>query len=140
MGENKNSYKKSYKGFVAWLIGCMLLSLSTALLPISSEHVIMAIVTNLMTIGIFLLSVIIYKTESVYWYSGTSYQDALEAGSEKRREFAKKHMKRFGALALCYPGYSLLSLLLSLPSELDFAIAFFSVIATTLSTVRLKLQ
>lgn len=140
MGENKNSYKKSYKGFVAWLIGFTLLSLSTALLPISSEHLMMAIVTNLMTIGIFLLSFIIYKTESVYWYNGTNYQDALEAGSEKRRAFAAKHMKRFGTLALCYLVYSLLSLLLSFPSEIDFVIAIFSVIAVTLSTVRLKLQ
>lgn len=139
MNEHKESYKKSYKGLAACLLGFMFLTLSSSFLPIQSKQVLMLTINNLTTTEIFLLSFIIYKTESVYWYNGTSYQDALNAGSKRRKAFAIQHMKRFGFFALSYLVYSIFSFLLSFPYQLDFVIVFFGIIITVLSTIKLSL-
>lgn len=91
-------YKKSYLGFVLWIIGfCIALS-ACAFLPETDIHITVAVLDNIMTVGCFILSFIIYKTEYVYWYNGTSYEDAKAAGTERRKKFALEHMKRFGFL------------------------------------------
>ncbi len=137
-----NDYKKSYKGFVLWLIGfcaaCTLCVFPSILYDYSTK-ISLAIVDNVMIIGCFILSFIIYKSEAVYWYNSTNYEDALAAGSERRKKFALKHMKRFGYFALAFLIYNILSILTGIPYGIDITIACIGLIAAAVSTINIKL-
>lgn len=132
-------YKKSYKGLILWLIIFCILYFSVIFLPELNTRLTTAVMDNIMTISIFILTYIIYKTESVYWYNGTSFEDALEAGSERRKKFAFEHMKRFGIFALVYFIYSLISLALKIPYGFDIFAAAAGLIAAAFSTNKIKL-
>ena len=122
-------YKKSYTGFVIWLIGFCVIVVGACFLPNLGTQLTLAVVDNASTIGIFILTLMIYQTESVYWYNGTSYEDAKAVGSERRKAFALAHMKRFGYLALISLAYSVVSLMVGIPYGFDVTIAcarFFS--------------
>ena len=77
-------YKKSYTGFVIWLIGFCVVVVGACFLPNLGTQLTLAVVDNASTIGIFILTLLIYQTEYVYWYNGTSYEEAKAAGSERK--------------------------------------------------------
>lgn len=118
--------------FVVTMFGC-------AFLPIENGALLTRIVMNVCVLNIALLAFIIYKTEYVYWYNGTEYKQAVEAGSERRKEFAKKHLKRFGTLALLYLVYSVVAQLLQIPHGVDIAVATIGMIVVAISTIEFKL-
>ena len=132
-------YKKSYSGFVIWIIGFCVVVVGACFLPNLSTQLTLAVVDNASTIGIFILTLLIYQTESVYWYNGTSYEDAKAAGSERRKAFAMAHMKRFGYFALAFLAYTVVSLMLGIPYGFDIVIACVGILIAALSTLRIKL-
>lgn len=79
--------KKSYLGFVLWIFGMASAQLATVLLPKMDSHLQIVIYMNIVVISIFVLSLIIYLTENVYWYNGVEFLEALEAVRRK-----EKHM------------------------------------------------
>ena len=78
-------YKKSYTGFVVWLIGFCVVVVGACFLPNLGTQLTLAVVDNASTIGIFILTLLIYQTESVYWYNGTSYEDAKAVARGEKR-------------------------------------------------------
>ena len=132
-------YKKSKTGFEIWHIGFCVLTVGACFLPNLSTQLTLAVVDNACTIGIFILTFLIYQTEYVYWYNGTSYEEAKAAGSERRKAFALAHMKRFGYLALIFLAYSVVSLMVGIPYGFDVAIACAGILIVALSTLKIKL-
>ena len=92
-----------------------------------------------MTIGMALLTWIIYKNEKIYWYTGLSYEDARKAGSEQRKEYAMKHFKRFGIFAGIYLVYSIIALLFDIPIGVSITIVLIGLVGVALSTMNIKL-
>ena len=131
--------KKSYKGFLLWMLIFVVTMLGCALLPIEESAVLTRIVMNVCVLNIVLLAFIIYKTEYVYWYNGTEYKQAVEAGSERRKAFAKKHLKRFGVFAVLYLAYSVVAQLSQVPYGVDIAIASVGMVVVAISTIKFKL-
>ncbi len=134
-------YKKSYKGFIIWLIAFLTVSIGVALIPEDavSAAFLMRVVGNICTISIAILAFVICETECVYWYTGISYEDAVKAGSEKRREYAWKHFQRFGTFAVIYLVISIAAQLLQINMWVDLTFLFVGVIAVAVSTIRIKL-
>lgn len=132
-------YKKSYKGLVLWLAGFCAALLLLMLLPIRDEAIGTRLICNLMTLFLALLTWIIYKTEAVYWYNGTEFEAARDAGSERRKAFAWKHFELFGWSAVIYLVFSIIAQVFSLPFWLDLVFAFVLVIGTAFSTMPIKL-
>ena len=132
-------YKKSYKGFIIWLIGFCVITVGTCFLPNLSTQLTLAIVDNACTIGIFILTFLIYQTEYVYWYNSTSYEDAKAAGNERRKAFALAHMKRFGYFALAFLVYTVISLMIGIPYGFDITIACAGILIAAISTLKIKL-
>ena len=91
--------KKTYKGLILGLIGFCIVSMGVTLLPLSSL-VLVRIINNFCTFGVVLLAYVIYRTEYVYWYTGTTYEEALKAGRDRRKSFALKHFRCFGLFLL----------------------------------------
>lgn len=131
--------KKSYKGFVLFLIGFLAALLLIAFLPQENEALIGRLICAEMTLGILLLAYIIYRTEYVYWYNGTEYEEAVAAGSERRKAFAWKHFRCFAIDAAVCMGYSLLAHLLRWPFWIDYIVHTVGLVVAAISTVKIKL-
>lgn len=131
--------KKSYKGFVIWMIGYAALLLGLSFLPTDDGALIVRLLMNMTAIAMAILTYTIYRTEQVYWYSGLSYEEAVQAGSERRKEYARKHFARFANFAGLYLAYTLISYLLNWHFMVDVAVAGLGIIAVALSTIRIKL-
>lgn len=131
--------KKSYKGFALWMIGFVAVVLAVSLLPIEDNELLVRIVNNLCTAGIEVLMLLIYKTEKVFWINGVSYEEAVEAGSDRRRAYAWRYVKIFGILTAAFFLYSLIAQILHLPWGIDVALVIVALTVCALYTMRFHL-
>ena len=131
--------KKSYKGFWIWILMFVLVSLGCAFLPIESVAVISRIEMNICVIAIAVLAFMIYKTEAVYWYNGTTYEEAVKAGSERRKEFARRHFVRFGGFAAIFLVASVMMHILKVGFGADIFVGTIGMVVLAISTINIKL-
>lgn len=131
-------YKKSYKGFIVWIVLFFVVNVGVCFLPLEAGSML-RIIDNICTLGVALLTYIIYKTEQIYWYSGISFAEARDAGSEKRKIFAWKHLKRFGLFAIIFLIYSVIVQSLAVSYWSDVVIAVVGMIGVAVSTINIKL-
>lgn len=131
--------KKSYKGFIIWMLGFCAICFGTVFLPVKDAGILLRIIDNICTIGITVLAFIIYKTEYVYWYNGITYEEAVKAGSEKRKAFAWQHLKRFGSFALVFLIFSIVSQVTGISYWIDIIVAVIGLVAAAISTINIKL-
>lgn len=131
--------KKSYKGFIIWLIGFCAICFGVVFLPIQEDDRIVRVVNNICTMGVALLAFIVYKTEYIYWYNGTSYEEALQAGKDRRKAFAWKIFKLFGMFALIFLVFSILAQILNINYWIDIVVLTIGIIVTAIRTMGVKL-
>lgn len=132
-------YKKSYTGFIMWMVGFVAALLAICFLPVEDEQVLMRLILLLMAWSVTGMAFIIWKTESVYWYNGTTFEEAEAAGSERRKAFAWKHLKIFGVYALAASVLSALMQLLGWSAWIDFTLATLGLVVAACMTIPLKL-
>ena len=97
------------------------------------------ILGNYMLMMITLLTGMIYKNECIYWYSGVSYQEAIEATSMSRKKYAYKHFIRFFITCLLYLFYSIIAYFLSFSFGMNMTICCLLIMVCALSTTSIKL-
>lgn len=131
--------KKSYKGFGLWMLIFLITMFGSALLPIEDSELLMRISMNVCIWNVALLAYIIYKTECVYWYNGTEFKEAVEAGTERRKKFAWKHLEKFGGFASIFLVYSVISYLLKMPCGIDVTVGTLGMCVAAFSTIKIKL-
>ncbi|MCM1189865.1 MAG: hypothetical protein NC541_11290 [bacterium] len=129
---------KSYRGFIIWMIAFTAGMVGLSLLPIKDAHLTARICHVACAAGIEALTLVIYKTEKIFWYNGVSYQEAVEAGSDRRRAYALKYVKRFGILTAGILVFSFIAQLLRLNVAFDTAAMVIGLVVCALSTVKLK--
>ena len=86
-----------------------------------------------------LLTFIIWWTEQIYWYNGTEYEAAAEAGSERRKAFAWRHFRIFGWYALGQVLFCSLMHLIGLPWWIDIVVFCVGLCAAAFATTPIKL-
>lgn len=131
--------KKSYKGLVWWVIIFTAVLFLFCFVRIEDEGLIMRLICAEMNCGVAILAYMVYRTEYVYWYNGTTYEEAVAAGSERRKEFAKKHLDRFAVCAAATLLYSSAAHALGWPFWIDMVLSTALLIAAAISTVKIKL-
>ena len=94
---------------------------------------------NYMFITLAILTGMIYKNEAIYWYSGMSYQEAIEATSISRKKYAYKHFIRFFITCLLYLFYSIIAYFLSFSFGMNMTICCLLIMVCALSTTSIKL-
>lgn len=129
---------KSYGGFIIWLIGFSVGITGLAFLPIEDSQLLARVLNVACVAGLEILTLMMYKTEKIFWINGVSYEEALEAGSDRRRAFALKFVKRFGILTLGILLFSLLAQLLGLDVWIDILVLLAGMIVCAFSTTKLK--
>lgn len=133
-------YRKSYRGLVLWLLGYLAAALLPLLLPKGTDAgLVMRLVFNLTSAAIAALMWIIRRTESVYWINGTGFEQARDAGSERRRAFAAAHLKVFARFAAGYAVFSAITQLTGVHLAVDIVVFTVGLIVAAFSTVRLRL-
>lgn len=132
-------YKKSYTGFILWMVGFVAALLAICFLPVEDEQVLMRLILLLMAWSVTGMAFIIWKTESVYWYNGTTFEEAEAAGSERRKAFAQKHLKIFGVYALAASALAALMQLLGWSAWIDFTLATLGLVVAACMTMPIKL-
>ncbi len=132
-------YKKSYKGFVMGLLVFLVLLMLIAFIPAEDEQLPMRLIMLLTVWYMAALSFQVWRTEQIYWYNGTSFEDAEAAGSERRKEFAWRHFRIFGRFALIQTGLALVMCLLGWSAWIDFTVGTVGICIACFMTIPIKL-
>lgn len=132
--------KKSYRELILWVLGFTVVLTAAAFLPVRDVGLLVRIDNNLCMAGVVVLMLLIWKTEKVFWISGISFEEAVEAGSDRRRAFAWKHVKLFGIFEAAFFLFSVIAQLLQLSFWLDIAVIMLGCLAAgAVSMIRFKL-
>lgn len=131
--------KKSYKGFIAWLVLFCVGMFVIIFIDIKNINLVGLVLGNYMFITLSLLTGMIYKNECIYWYSQMSYQEAIEATSMSRKKYAYKHFIRFFITCLLYLFYSIIAYFLSFSFGMNMTICCLLIMVCALSTTSIKL-
>ena len=136
----ENEFKKSYRGFVLFLICYLSVMIGGAIASgyFLNDHMT-RIVINIVCVGMALLTYIIYKCDKIYWYNGIEFEAAEKAGKKRRDAYAKAHLKLFGIFAACMLAFSLIMALLSVSSWVDFTVGAVGICTVAICTVKIKL-
>lgn len=132
-------YKKSYKGLIIYLMAFFAVLIIVGILSVWKNFMPALIIVNTMTVGITGLMYVIYKTENVYWINGIDYEKALLASSERRKDFALRHLKRMGKAAIFGLVISGMSLIFEWNSWIVYVIVIITFIGSAISTMNFKL-
>lgn len=131
--------KKSYTSFVVGLLGFLSTVIAIGFIPSEDWQLPMRLIMLVMTWYMAGLSFHVWRTEQIYWYNGTTYEEAEAAGTERRKEFAWKHFRLFGMFALCQTVLSCGMYLLGFSAWIDFVFGTVGLIVTALCTISIKL-
>lgn len=136
----ENEYKKTYKPLILWLILFPLIAIVIPLRFINASEKILALaLMTISLVAIYLLMLLIYKGEYVYWINGgPSFEEARQAGSEKRREYARAHLDIFLKYTLLGLIYLPVSLILNFSMWIDMLFIFMLIVIAALKTAGIK--
>jgi len=132
-------YRKTYSGFILWLIVFVIAMLAICFLPVDNEAVLIRLLLNLTTLSMAQLTWMIWRSERVYWYNGITFEEAEKAGSERRKAYAFRHFRLFGGYALVALAASMAAHLARLPWWADFTFICVGMIAAAFRTMKYKL-
>lgn len=138
-------YAKTYRPFVLWLL--LFFSVSFGLPPLAQAllHLAGAALTRVSLLCTLLLLVLLFyivrRGEYVYWINcGPSFEEAREAGSEKRRAYASALLRLFCRAAGVGALYLTLSAALGFPTWLDVAVFSALLVIAALRTLRIRFE
>ena len=132
-------YKKSYKGFVLSLLIYLVLIFTVSFIPAADESQPIRLVMLLTAWYMAGLTFYIWRTERIYLYNGTTYEEADAAGSERRKAFAWRHFRIFGMFALLMTVLSCGMQLLGWSEWIDFTLGTVGLCAACFMTIPIKL-
>lgn len=131
--------KKSYRGFVIWMLLFVAGLVGMMLLPVEDGGLLTRGIIVYTAAALALLAWIVWRTERVYWYNGTEYEAAVEAGSERRKRFAWRHFRIFGGFALGLLIFSAVMQLMGWPWWIDIVVGTVGLCAAAFCTMPIKL-
>ncbi len=131
--------KKSYLGFIIWLIAYSALVTTPVFLPIKDAAVLTRILLVFTAVAMVILMAMMYVWETVYWMSGVSYEQAVAAGSERRKRFAFLHLRMFGIYAVAYILFSVIAQFLHFDWWVDTVVFTVSLIVLAIFSPKYKL-
>ena len=131
--------KKSYKGFAIWMICFLAACFASAFLKVEDVAIVIRYIMNVMTVGMAILTYMIYRNGYVYWYTGITYEEAAAVSEERRKAYAWRHFKLFGIFALVYLVFTILLHLLQVSFWVDLLVGTIALIVVAVRTICFKL-
>ena len=132
--------KKSYKGFLIWLLIYLGLLFLIAFLPVEDTAFSVRILLNMSNIMFLALLWMIRKTGYIYWFTEFSYDDARRIEEDKRKAYAQDMMNIFLRFFVFYLVFSAMMAVFSLSYWYDIVIFCITMILTVFLTNRVKIE
>ena len=133
-------YRKTYKGLIIGvLVYAVLIIALPLMLPNLDGDSATRLIMCLTALGMAALTYAVWRTEYVYWYNGTTFEEAEKAGSERRKAFALRHFRLFGLFALAALVYAAIACLLGLPWWVDMILVGGGLIVCAFWSMKYKL-
>ena len=138
-----DSYKKRYWPLAAWAVLFLAVLIGLSLLAESRTDGLM--MTKLLlaatVLALDLLLFLIRRLETVYWISGgPDFETAKAAGSERRRLYARRHLKRFLIVTVPLLVYLTFSALCRWPVWPDLGLTFAGLVGAAVSTLGIRFE
>ena len=130
--------KKSYLGLVIWLITYTALMTAGGFLPLGADLLIRVFMV-FTTVSLVILMAMMYFMDTVYWLNGVSFEQALEAGVERRKRYAFLHIRLFGIFAIAYTLYSIVAYVLHFTWVIDIIVFTAATIVVSIYSNKYKL-
>lgn len=130
--------KKTYGAFIAWLIAFTIIMLALPFL-FTKPATFVRLLCIETVLALLLLTYMVYRTETVYWYTGVSFEAAVQAGQSRRKAYALAYLKRFALSGAVYLLYAAVAVFLGLPWWLDLVVCFVAEVGAAVSTLHIKL-
>lgn len=134
--------KKSYKLLILWFAFLFILLTSVNLIqviyPDISTSIFIKILMMLLNVALLVLFYLIYKTESIYWINGMSYDKAKSMNSEQRKKYAWDHLIIFFQAFIVSFIYCIISYVLKFPMAIDIIIIPLVIVISAFRTVGIK--
>ena len=138
---NDTYYVKTYKPLAVWSVLFIGISIGAAIVgsryldhDILSKMIMMVI--NLGIVGLFYL---IYKGEYVYWINGgPQFEEAYEAGSHRRRQYALAHLKLFVVAGTVVNVFMIVSMIWVLPYYVDLIVFAAGMIVAAIRSMKIR--
>lgn len=135
--------KKSYKLFILWIVFLFVLLMAGGYLisefyPNISSSILVKVEIMLINIALLVLFYIMYKTESIYWINGMSYNNAKSMSSEKRKKYAWEHLIMFLQGSIISLIYCIISYFINIPAPIDIIILTIVIIVSAIRTIPIK--
>ena len=131
--------KKSYAGFMVWLVLYVGAMLGIVLLPAEDINLQLRLLMLLTAWWMAGLAFHVWRTEQIYWYNGTEYDAAVAAGSQRRKTFAWRYLRIFGILALVVTAVAAVTGLLGWSAWIDLTVCTVGLIAAAICTTKIRL-
>lgn len=139
---SEEQYKKTYKPLIAWMISFPILStIPSILLSEFTDKIEIAVTLAMIMLSLYVLILIIYHGEYVYWINGgPSFKEAKEASSEVRKEYARAHLEKFKNIFIKGFIYLIFSLALNLSIWIDIVVVSLMIIVAAIKTMPIKFK
>ena len=134
------TYEKSCKGLVFFIIGYMIAMFLPIFLPFEDVNLLTRIVLNIATIGIVVLCWMMYRNEKIYWINGITFERAKRATSDQRKEYALWFLRKFGNAALIFLLFSILAQYFHLSIALDTIVLLILLCSVAFRSIKVKLE
>lgn len=136
--------KPTYRMFVVWLAAFFAVTGGVAaffvrLAPGVSDGVVTKVLLLAVMAMLDLLLYYIYRTGRVYWFTGLTYKQAAEAGGDRRRAYARAHLRRFLLASAVFVAYCAAGFALRTGVLLDTIVFLVLLLVAVFSTMRIKL-
>ena len=136
-----DSFKKRYWPLVLWSLLLVPVMLGVCLLfqGRAEEEALLRPMLAVTILAVDFLLFLVWKLEAVYWFSGgPDFEAAKAAGSEKRKEYAWQHLKRFLIVTAVLLVWLTFSAFGRWPVLADILVFVIAVSGAAISTVRIR--
>ena len=140
-------YKKTYAGFVIWLVIYLAILMLLSIVPglIFKDDIeahmdlYIRIIDNAGLLLLLPLLYYIYRTGYIYLFSGMTYERACEAGIYRCKSYARRHLLLFGGFAIASLILSGMLQILHQPWWVDFSFFCIGLVAICVRAMFFKL-
>ena len=129
--------KPTYKGFLLWLV-FFLVSFMPAI-QLKDRDLAGRLFFGIGLIDLIILMTMMYCTERIYWFSGISFEQARQAGSQQEKNYALRILKRFMYLLGIFLIYAFIGHIWHFHNLFDMVIIIFGMIITCFSIFKIQL-
>ena len=107
-------------------------------MPLESQ-LLARITFNITSVSIVILLYVIFRTEKIFWFSGMTYEEAVQAGSLRRKTFAFRHLRVYGIFTVVFLLFSVIMQLFHISIWVDTVVFTAGLLFVAFFTMRIKL-